>query len=136
LERRFVDVHLRRCADCRAFALETEWFTNLIRTAPLESPRPVVLPRSRRRVQLRPVASVASVAVVIAIASTIALELPRHHGASEEALVATSLGEGVIGVESLRPLLRDALAHGQVAIGPAPLEPGLGAVKPVLPPSG
>jgi predicted anti-sigma-YlaC factor YlaD len=136
LEQRFVDVHLRRCAECRDFALGTEWFTNLMRTAPLEPVRPVVVPHARRRVQLRTVASVASVAVVIAIASTVALEAPGHRDSSEEALAAAALVDGVVSAESLRPLLRDALAHGRVPVGPASSEHSLGAVKPVLPPSG
>jgi predicted anti-sigma-YlaC factor YlaD len=137
LEQRFVDVHLRRCAECRDFALGTEWFTNLMRGAPLEPIRPVVVTRPRRHVQLRTVASVASVAVVIAIASTVALEAPRHQAGSEEAFVATSLVEGVVSTESLRPLLRDDLASGRLSIVSTPPTSRIGVVKPLLPaPSG
>jgi anti-sigma factor RsiW len=49
LERRMVEAHLSRCADCREFQLSVSEFTDELRRAPLELlTRPVALPVSRR----------------------------------------------------------------------------------------
>jgi len=137
LERRFLEAHLGRCRECKSFADEAEWFTNLIRSAPLES-WPVPLPSRRRRVQLRSVASVASVAsaaVVLVVASYVALNTPRH-GESEQVLVATALSQGPLTSESIRSLRRADLVSGRLSLAPEPRDSSLGAVKPLLPPSG
>lgn len=134
LERRFLEAHVRRCPECKSFADETEWFTNLIRTAPLESTWPVPLPRRRRRVQLGSVASVAAAAVILLVAGNVALSTPSHE-ASEQALVASALDTPLEG-ESIRLLLRDDLASGRLSLAPAPPAFGPGAVKPLLPAAG
>ena len=50
LEREMMASHLRRCAECRAFAESVRAFTEELRAAPLELPRrrPVVVGRPRR----------------------------------------------------------------------------------------
>jgi hypothetical protein len=135
LERRFLDAHLRRCSECRSFAGSTEWFTNIIRTTPLEPAPPVALPRRRRRVQLRSVASVASAAAVLVVAGSVALKTPARHD-SEDVLGATALTRSPLTGESIRQLLRDGLASGRLTIVSERRAPTLGDVKPVLPPTG
>jgi len=137
LERRFLEAHLCRCPECKSFADEVEWFTNLIRSAPLEYTWPVPLPRRRRRVEFRSVASVASAAVILVVAGNVALNTPRH-AESEQVLVATALSQGPLTSESIRSLRRDDVVSGRLSLAPAQSgqESGLGAVKPLLPPSG
>ena len=75
LERRFLEAHLRRCGECASFAQEARWFTQVIRTTPAETPRPVALPtRRRRRVQTRTLASSVAAAIMIAVAGNLALD--------------------------------------------------------------
>lgn len=135
LERRFLEAHVDRCAECKAFADDVEWFTILIRTAPLESTQPVQLPHQRRRVQLRSVASVAAAAVILVVAGNVALNTPQH-AESEQALNATSVSQNPLADESLQALFRADLASGRLTLVPARSESGLGAVKPVLPAAG
>ena len=136
LERRFLEAHVDRCAECKAFADEVEWFTNLIRTAPLESTQPVQLPHRRRRVQLRSVASVAAAAVILVVAGNVALNTPQH-AESEQALIANALSfRDPLADESLQSLFRDDLASGRLSLVTARSESDLGAVKPLLPAAG
>jgi hypothetical protein len=135
LERRFLEAHLRRCSECRSFAGTTEWFTNVIRTTPLEPAPHLTVPRRRQRVQLRSVASVASAAAVLIVAGSVALKTPAHHE-TEDGVAATTLAQGPLTGESIRQLLRDDLASGRVSIVAERRVPSLGAVKPLLPPAG
>jgi hypothetical protein len=135
LERRFLEVHVRRCPECKSFADQVEWFTSLMRAAPLESTWPVSLPRRRWRVQLRSVASVASAAAILVVAGNVALNTPTHEQ-SEQALVATALDQDPLESESIRSLLRDDLTSGRLSLVPAQSESSLAAVKPLLPAAG
>jgi predicted anti-sigma-YlaC factor YlaD len=54
LERRMLDAHLRRCADCSAYADDVVTFTDQIRYAPMEMPsRQIVVQRRRRMPAMR-----------------------------------------------------------------------------------
>jgi predicted anti-sigma-YlaC factor YlaD len=138
LERRFLEAHVLRCAECKAFADEVKWFTNLIRTAPLESTWPVQLPHRRRRVQLRSVASVAAAAVILVVAGNAALNTPGHEE-SEQGLVANAFSQDPLAdesLQSLQSLRRDDMVSGRLSLVPAESEVSLGAVKPLLPAAG
>ena len=134
LERRFLDAHLARCAECAAFAEETHWFTQVIRMTPLESPRPVALPRRRRRLQPRTAASAAAAAVMLVVAGNVAMNVPDDR--FEQAFVASALSEGPLGSESIRSLRRADLASGRLSLASAPVDAGIGAMKPALPAAG
>jgi predicted anti-sigma-YlaC factor YlaD len=72
LEGRMLDVHLGRCAQCRAYAADLTTFTRDLRAAPLEIlARPVFVERGRRwsvvRLQGRVAASAAAVVAIVAI---------------------------------------------------------------------
>ena len=61
LERRMLGAHLRRCADCSAYADEVTTFTDQIRYAPMESlSRQIVVQRRRRIPAMRLQAGVAA----------------------------------------------------------------------------
>lgn len=135
LERRFLEAHLRRCSDCKAFSEETEWFTSAMRTAePLRPSVPVALPSRRRRVPQRTVASAAAAAVVLVLAGNIALTAPAND--PEGALAASVLSRGVLGGESIRSLRRADLVSGRLSFATPGSEPVVGALKPALPAAG
>jgi predicted anti-sigma-YlaC factor YlaD len=61
LERRMLGAHLRRCADCSAYADEVTTFTDQIRYAPMETlSREIVVQRRRRLPAARLQAGVAA----------------------------------------------------------------------------
>jgi len=61
LERRMLDSHLRRCAECAAYADDVTTFTDQIRYAPLEVlERQIVVQRRRRLPAIRVQAGVAA----------------------------------------------------------------------------
>jgi predicted anti-sigma-YlaC factor YlaD len=61
LERRMLDAHLRRCAECSAYADEVTTFTDQIRYAPMETlSRQIVVQRRRRMPAMRLQAGVAA----------------------------------------------------------------------------
>jgi len=133
LERRFLDAHVSRCAECKAFADEAEWFTQVMRTAePLRPQLPVTLPRRRRGVQFRAVASAAAAAIVLVLAGNVALTVPVHDDA-ERALIAPSVESSVLGGESIRSLRRADVISGRLSFASAPEPATLGAVKPLVP---
>jgi predicted anti-sigma-YlaC factor YlaD len=74
LEATGLEAHLRRCADCRAFAAQTEEITRRLRRAPLESPAVPVFERARRRpASIARLQAAAAVLAVVAAASAFAL---------------------------------------------------------------
>jgi predicted anti-sigma-YlaC factor YlaD len=136
LERRFLEAHLQKCAECRAFADEAAWFTIVMRTAPpLEPAFPVALPQRRKRLQARSVASAAAAAFVLIVSGNVALSVHEPEG-SEHALVAASLSRAPLGDNSIRSLRRPDLVSGRLSFAPAIDESGLGSVKPALPAAG
>lgn len=135
LELRFLDAHLRRCPDCKAFADETAWFTDVMRTAPPLRPSvPVTLPRRRRGVvPLRTVASVAAAAIVFVVAGNVALNAPVQDN-PERAFVAPAVAPGLLAGESIRSLRRADVVSGRLSFTSLPLEPSLGTtLKPLVP---
>jgi predicted anti-sigma-YlaC factor YlaD len=81
-----LDAHLRRCAACREFALDTSAFTSVLRSRPLEEraqpvvsvPLPQPQPWRRQRLLFSQVAS--AVALVAVMGGAVDLILPRGSG--------------------------------------------------------
>jgi len=133
LERRFLDAHVRRCPDCKAFAEETEWFTQVMRTAePLRPQVSVTLPRRRRGVQVRTIASASAAAIVLVLAGGVALTAPVQEN-PERALVAPAVSRGLLGGDSIRSLRRADVISGRLSFSTSPEQSSLGAVKPLVP---
>lgn len=134
LERRFLEAHISRCAECRAFADEAAWFTQVIRTADQLRPRvPVTLPRRRRAVvPLRTVASAAAAAIVLVLGGSVALTAPVHDD-PERALVARSAPSSLLSGDSIRSLRRADVISGRLSFASVPEPATLGAVKPLVP---
>jgi predicted anti-sigma-YlaC factor YlaD len=65
-----LDVHLRGCAECRAYTHEIETITVGLRTAPLERPEIRVIVPLRRRIPVQAAAAVAAAVVLTAVAGT------------------------------------------------------------------
>jgi predicted anti-sigma-YlaC factor YlaD len=134
LERRFLDAHLLRCPDCQAFADETRWFTDVMRSAePLRPSVPITLPRRRRGVQLRTVASAAAAAIVLVLAGNVAVTAAPVTNDAERALVAPSMGSSLLVGESIRSLRRGDVVSGRLSFGTPPGRSNIGAVKPLVP---
>jgi predicted anti-sigma-YlaC factor YlaD len=91
-----LDVHLRACAECRAYAAEIETITVGLRAVPLEWPEiRVIMPRRRRF----PVQAAAAAAVVLAAIAGSSFALGRAfngHGASTR----TVTGAAYLGVHA------------------------------------
>ena len=103
--------HLARCVECSRYAADVEWFTALLRDAPLEpySCNAATFHRRRQRRVLRVVPSVAALALVATITATaVSIELGRDNGRSPEpsnSVPATTLPELGAQVQVLlRPL--------------------------------
>ena len=76
LERTLMRAHLDRCADCQAFSADLSSLTMELRTAPLELLlRPVVVPRSPRRVVVRALRVAAPMAAGVAVAFGLGLSI-------------------------------------------------------------
>jgi predicted anti-sigma-YlaC factor YlaD len=65
-----LDVHLRACAECRAYAAEIETITAGLRAVPLEWPEIRVVTPRRRRVPVQATAAAAAAVVLAAIAGS------------------------------------------------------------------
>jgi predicted anti-sigma-YlaC factor YlaD len=84
--------HLRRCADCRAFAAAAEAQTSLLRAASLEVPAPVeVRVRVRRPVRHVGRVAVPAAAAVAAVAAAFALVSPGGHATQSAVRVGTDV---------------------------------------------
>jgi len=66
LERRMLEAHLARCADCARFAEGVGEVTRLLRSAPLETPSRPVIVRAPRRLSLARLQVAAAAALVLA----------------------------------------------------------------------
>jgi predicted anti-sigma-YlaC factor YlaD len=133
LERRFLDAHVLRCADCKAFAEEAAWFTDVMRSAePLRPSAPITLPRRRRGVQLRTVASAAAAAIVLVLAGNVALTTPVNDN-PERALVAPAVAPALLAGDSIRSLRRNDVVSGRLSFGTPPERSVMGALKPLVP---
>src|SRR3954451_17840385 len=75
LEETLLDAHLGRCADCRAFAVDTVWIVDALRATPverLEAPVPIVpARRSTRRMQIVAVAATCVLVLLAAAAGSL-----------------------------------------------------------------
>ena len=132
--------HLRRCADCRAFAADVRGFTTTVRAAraePLETRvwlgdprRSLRAARLRRRVA--PVASAAAAVAAVFVGVTFVPDGERI-GAGEGATRAgTPFLDPAPTNELLLAVRRQALAEGKQAVLPE-VPGGIGAMKPPLP---
>jgi anti-sigma factor RsiW len=133
LERRFLDAHVSRCAECKSFADEAEWFTQVMRTAePLRPLVPVTLPRRRRGVQMPTIAAAAAAVIVLVFAGNLALTTPVQDN-PERSLVAPSVAPGILAGESIRSLRRADVVSGRLSFTSLPEQSSLGALKPLVP---
>ena len=90
-ESALLDRHLRRCADCRAFAAGAAAQTQLLRTAELEQPlRPVALPAGRRRPVRRVAAGALTAVASVAAAAAMTLSPGGHSGQGSAVSAAPS----------------------------------------------
>ena len=77
LERRMLDGHLARCADCRVFADGVRTFTTELRAAPLEMiSRPVVMRLPRRFSPASGQVGLAAAVAIAVVGSVLQLGLP------------------------------------------------------------
>jgi predicted anti-sigma-YlaC factor YlaD len=133
LERRFLEAHLARCPDCKAFADESAWFTSVLRTAEVLRPvAPIVIPRRRRALPLRAVSSAAAAAIVLVLAGNVALTAPVSAG-PERALIGSGGSSSLLAAESIRTLRRGDVVSGRLSLASQSRESSLGAVKPLIP---
>jgi hypothetical protein len=94
--------HLRRCADCRAFAAAAEAQTSLLRAAPLEAPAPVEV-RVGRSVRLVTRAVIPAAAAIAAVAAAFSLVSVGGNG-SQSAVRASRAGADLASQSSLDAL--------------------------------
>jgi predicted anti-sigma-YlaC factor YlaD len=123
-----LEVHLRHCPDCRAFAAQTAAITAELRRAPLEVPvTPAFAPRRRTRVAALRV-QVAAVAAV-AVTATGSLLLGR--------MVATGGGGPSFSASAptsdLATVRQDAAEQRLLALLPRASRPGVARGGPLVP---
>jgi predicted anti-sigma-YlaC factor YlaD len=106
-ESALLDRHLRRCADCRAFAAGAAAQTQLLRTAVLEQPlRPIALPAGRRRPVRRVAAGALTAVASVAAAAAVTLSPggPKQ-GSAVSAASHVEVGAPVLVVVAAHPSL-------------------------------
>jgi predicted anti-sigma-YlaC factor YlaD len=124
-EAALLDRHLRRCADCRAFAAGAAAQTQLLRDAVLEQPlRPVTLPAARSRPVRRVALGALTTAAAMAAAAVFTLT-PSGQQGQTSASRSPLTGAKVLVVVPAKPSLasedtvpRLELASASVADGP------------------
>ena len=134
--------HLRRCADCRAFAADVRDFTGALRTAPAEPLESRVwlgdprrsLRAARLRRRLAPAASAAAAVAAAFLGVTFVPEGGRVGAGDDTARVGAPVLDAAQTNELLLAVRRQALAEGKQAVLPE-VPGGIGAVKPPLPAS-
>jgi anti-sigma factor RsiW len=129
VERRAIDRHTARCADCRAFEAQSRWVTEELRAAPLHELRQafVVAPVRARRFSSRLVGNVASIAALLAVSIggwATGMSLPT---ASSGSAAVPPLRDSLNG-DGLRALHVEALRAGQLPMLPETRRPA--NVKP------
>ena len=110
-ETALLDRHLRRCADCCAFAAGAAAQTQLLRSAELEQPlRPIALPAGRRRPVRRVAAGALTAAASIAAAAAVTLS-PGGNAGQGSAVSATPQ------IETAAPVLVVVAANPTLGVG-------------------
>ena len=124
-EAALLDRHLRRCADCRAFAAGAAAQTYLLRDAVLEQPlHPVEVPAARRRPVRRVAVGALTTAAAMAAAAVFTLTpsgQQGHESASRTSLIAQTVLVVVPakpGPSSTDTVPRLTLASASIADGP------------------
>lgn len=104
LERRLLADHLRRCADCAAFAADVEASTRALRSTPLASVRvSLALPRRRRRLRARPVQLAAAGAVAATLAAaTVGIQGTHGHALQPPRVHPPTTPDDFVGVQQAR----------------------------------
>ncbi|MGZ4339835.1 MAG: zf-HC2 domain-containing protein [Gaiellaceae bacterium] len=104
-----LDRHLRRCADCCAFAANATAQTELLRSAELEQPlQPVIVPAAHRRPVRRVAAGALTAAAAVAAAAVMTLTPSGNQAASPVSAVRTpaiQTGAPVLVVVAAHPTL-------------------------------
>lgn len=96
-ESALLDRHLRKCADCCAFAAGAAAQTQLLRSAELEQPlRPVVIPAARRRPVRRVAAGALTAVASVAAAAAVTLSPNGNSGQASSASAAVETGAPVM----------------------------------------
>jgi predicted anti-sigma-YlaC factor YlaD len=116
-----LELHLRDCLECSAYAAEIETIADRLRAAVLERPESRIALPQRRRLPLH--AAVAAVAVVAAVAaSSIALE--RGLGTGNKPASATAVTPSALAAlrtdildQHLFAMLRRAEPQGNIQVG-------------------
>ena len=124
-ESALLDRHLRRCASCRAFALDTEAQTQLLRGADLEEPGRRVAREARRPGGRRRVAG-AGLAVVAAAAATAAFAFLPGSTSHSSPIASRGVGQPVLMVVPVEPV-----PEGQVEVPRLQFQPASIADGPV-----
>ena len=125
-EAALLDRHLRRCADCRAFAAGAAAQTQLLRGAALEQPlRPVVVPSARRRPVRRVAVGALTSLAAAAAAAVVALSPPGKH-AEPSAVHVAQVREGapVLVVVAAHPSLGSKETVPRLKMSPASVADG------------
>ncbi len=127
-ESALLDRHLRGCPSCRAFAVDADQQTTLLRGAALELPtRRVQIPAAPARVLPRRIAGVLSAGLVAAAAATAVLWPGARPGGSGPAVSSARVGAPVLMVESAQP----SLANVNVVVPRLKMQPASIADGPV-----
>jgi predicted anti-sigma-YlaC factor YlaD len=115
-------VHLRGCAECRAYAGELAALTAGLRDAPLKRPEiEIFAPRSRRVPTFRAQAAAAAVAL-IAVAAGSSFALGRALGGSPGSRPTAATGQNALGVQA-----DSAQQHLLAMLSRDPVSPNEGA---------
>ena len=126
-EAALLDRHLRRCADCRAFAADVSAQATLLRGAALEQPsRRVEIP-ARRSTAVRRSAVTAFGAFAAAAVAAMALVSSGSHertGSSLSAAAAARVGKPVLVVVAARPSLTVDVTMPRLKVRPASIADG------------
>ena len=103
-EAALLDRHLRRCAECRAFAAGAAAQTQLLRGAVLEQPLQAVLVPARRRPVRRVAAGALTAAAAVAAAAVVSFTPSGQQPQSAEiARAASATGKPVLVVVAAHP---------------------------------
>jgi hypothetical protein len=126
-ESALLDRHLRRCADCRAFAAGAAAQTELLRSAELEQPlRPIAIPAGRRRPVRRVAAGALTAVASVAAAAAVSLSPASHQGQAPSASAAPAVETGapVLVVVAASPTLGSREMVPRLTMQPASVADG------------
>ena len=115
LETRMVHAHVARCAECAAYAENVSWFTDELRSTPLEElRRPVVVSRRESRVSLaRLQTGIAAAVAVAVVGSVLQLALGGADSSSPLSQTPTRFPTLADGTNEVRQAIADGRAFNR-----------------------